>query len=173
MDLSLETIDVWKFEGDIPPLAFLQSIRSLVSSGDIAMFGSYEPTPLLQDALLALGARKHLHLEGFFMCFDFNRCEHPNGCAFEYTVHDSAFADILDLDSSILQQKDIPSFFDHFIAYRPGIPMTPLISFHDAACGGTLYLSGLYSESVAHGLGQRLDVPFSRIQNPVLNFKNQ
>ena len=168
MDIFLETIDVWQFDCDIEPLDFIRALRCLIAENDIVLFGMYEPTPDLIAALRGIGARDHAHLPELFTSFDANRSEHPHGCAFEYQVGDSPFADLLALDPSILKQNDIPSFFDHFIAYRPGCPMIPLISFHDAACGGTLYLSGLYAQEEAEQLAKALNVICVSVENPVL-----
>ncbi len=171
MDIALETIDVWRFDGDVDPQNFLRAARCLLAENDVAMFGAYEPTPVLISALTSIGAISHAELPEFFTCFDLNRSEHPHGCAFEYHVGSSPFSDILALDQSILKQKDIPSFFDHFIAYRPGRPKIPLISFHDAACGGTLYISGFYSKEDAEEVARQLDVSCISIENPVLDYK--
>jgi len=171
MDIALETIDVWRFDGDIAPQSFLRAASCLLAEGDIALFGAYEPTPVLISALTSIGAIAHAHLPEFSTCFDLNRSEHPHGCAFEYHVGSSPFSDILALDQAILKQKDIPSFYDHFIAFRPGRPRIPLISFHDAACGGTLYISGFYSKEDAEELARELDVSCVSIENPVLDYK--
>lgn len=168
MDLPLDTIDVWQIDGDIGSRDFLRSLAPILSPGDVVLFGAYEPTDILQTAFLSLGATRHEHLDGFFMSFDFNRSEHPNGCAFHYIIRDTPFEDILRLDDSVLSQKDIPSFYDHVLAFRPGVPRLPLMTFHDAACGGTLYLSGHYSESEAHGFSERVNRKVVSIQNPVL-----
>ena len=168
MDLPLDTIDVWQVDGDIEPRDLLKAIGPLLSSGDVVLFGAYEPTDRMDDALQRLGATRHGHLDGFFMSFEFNRSEHPNGCAFEYVVQKAPFEDILQLDDSVLSQKDIPSFYDHILAFRPGVPRLPLMTFHDAACGGTLYLSGHYSESEALGFAGRISRKIVAVQNPVL-----
>jgi len=168
MDLSLDTIDVWQVDGDIPPREFLKAIGPLFSPSDVVLFGAYEPTPTLQDALGSLGTTRHEHLDGFFMCFNFNRSEHPKGCAFQYIIQDTPFEDILRLDDSVLSQKDIASFYDHVLAFRPGVPQLPLMTFHDAACGGTLYLSGHYSESEAQSFAERVSRMALNIRNPVL-----
>ena len=171
MDIALETIDVWRFDGDIAPLDFIRAASCLLVENDIAFFGAYEPTLVLISALTNIGAISHAHLPEFFVCFDFNRSEYPHGCAFEYHIGSTPFSSILALDQSILIQKDIPSFYDHFIAFRPGRPQIPLISFHDAVCGGTLYISGLYSKEDAEALANELDVSCLRIENPALDYK--
>jgi len=171
MDLPLDTLQVWQIDGAVGPRDFLKGIAPLLSPGDVAMFGSYEPTEKLSDALESLGAIRHLHLDGYFMSFYANRSEHPNGCAFEYTIKNTPFEDILQFDEQTLSQKDISSFYDHFLAFRPGIPKVPLITFHDAVCGGTLYLSGHYSRSDAESVANRLSLKASLVDNPVLKFQ--
>ena len=171
MDIVLETIDVWRFDGKIDPVDFIRAASYLLVENDIALFGTYEPTLALILALTNIGAISHAHLPEFFTCFDFNRSEYPNGCAFEYHIGSSPFSNILALDQSVFMQKDIPGFYDHFIAFRPGCPQIPLISFHDAVCGGTLYISGLYSKEDAEALANELHVSYLRIQNPALDYK--
>ena len=168
MDIPLETIDVWRFDGDIDPLSFLRAAQCILAEGDIAMFGAYEPTANLTKALTGLGATSHSHLPEFYTAFDLNRSEHPDGCAFEFRIGGSNFSEILALDRDVLRQKDIDSFYDHFIAFRPGRPRVPLISFHDAACGGTLYISGHYSHEEADTMAGALGFAAVRVENPVL-----
>jgi len=127
----------------------------------------------LVELIHSIGAISQAHLPEFYTCFDFNRSEHPHGCAFEYRIGSSPFSDLLALDQSIMKQQDIPSFYDHFVAYRPGRPKIPLISFHDAACGGTLYISGLYSKEEAEQLATGLNVLCISMENPVLDYKKR
>jgi hypothetical protein len=45
MDIPLETIDVWQFEGDISsPKQLLAAVSALLAAGDIAGFGIHKPT---------------------------------------------------------------------------------------------------------------------------------
>ena len=168
MDITLETDEVWQLDFDFDPLAFLSAASALLKEGDIALFGAYEPTSELVSALKAVGAIPHSHLPDFWTAFDLNRREHPHGSAFEYRIGGSGFSEILRLDRAILRQTDIESFYDHFIAYRPGMRKIPLISFHDAACGGTLYLSGSYEPESATEVATRLGGSCVRVRNPVL-----
>jgi hypothetical protein len=168
MDITFETEKVWKFRFEFEPLTFLSAAAVLMEEGDVALFGAYEPTAELVSALVALGAIPQAHIPEFFTSFDMNRSEHPHGSAFEYRIGTSGFTDILKLDRAILRQADIPSFYDHFIAYRPHSPRIPLISFHDAACGGTLYVSDIYERETVSKMATLLAASFSRVRNPVL-----
>jgi hypothetical protein len=159
---------VWQIDGALSPRDFLPAIRPLLTLGDIAMFGMYEPTEALPRALTELGATQHAHIEGFSMCFDINRDVHPKGCAFQYVIKDTPFDDILQLEDSILAQTDIGSFYDHFLVFRPGTPRLPLMTFHDAACGGSLYLSGHYSEAEIRPVAEKLSRKAHRVDNPIL-----
>lgn len=168
MDITLETDEVWKFDFEFESIVFLSAASILLNEGDIALFGAYEPTPELVLGLKAVGAIPRAHIPEFSTCFDGNRIEHPHGSAFEYRIGISGFTDILRLGHSILRQKDIPSFYDHFIAFRPGSTRTSLISFHDAACGGTLYVSGIYNQESVVEMAKHLSGSFSRVRNPAL-----
>lgn len=166
MDIVLSTDEVWQLDFEFDPLAFLAAAAQLMKKGDIAVFGAYEPTPELASALKAVGAVARAHIPEFFTCFDANRSEHPHGTAFEYAIGDSGFSDIIKLDRSVLRQADIPSFYDHFIAFRPESTRRPLISFHDAACGGTLYVTGDYDQDCVSEMARRLGGTIARVRNP-------
>tara|TARA_R100000027_G_scaffold61790_1_gene53399 strand:- start:63 stop:584 length:522 start_codon:yes stop_codon:yes gene_type:complete len=167
MEILLHTFEVWKLDAESPTKEFLRACSGILSSGDIAVFGAYEPTIELTQNLLHLGAKKHLEMKEFYSSFELNRYEHPNGCAFEYSLGENVFSDLLAIPENILRQKDIQCFYDHFLAYRPGTPRVPLISFHDAACGGTLYLSGLYSESTVRKFSEKISAEYSKVTNPI------
>ncbi|MDF3058219.1 MAG: hypothetical protein K0R17_2434 [Rariglobus sp.] len=174
MDIPLKTIDVWEVEGAPAPRDFLSAVTKLLKTGDIIVFAAYEPTESLREALLRLGGIKRQELPQFYTSFEANRSEHPDGCAFEFSITESCIDRILELPDDVLHQKDIPSFYDHFIAYRRGHPLVPLVTFHDAACGGTLYLSGLYTEEEAGAFSVLLGLKSKSILNPVLDFmKNE
>lgn len=174
MDIPLKTIDVWEIEGTTAPRVFLSALAKLLKSGDIILFAAYEPTETLTQVLLGLGAVKRGDIPQFYTCFEGNRSEHPNGCAFEFSITESLIADILNLPDDVLRQTDITCFYDHFIAYRPGRPLIPLLTFHDAACGGTLYLSGLFEESEISAFCMQIGLTPKYILNPVLEFlKNE
>ncbi len=170
MDIPLKTIDVWQLEGTIEPRTFLSALPELVKIGDIMVFAAYEPTESLTQALLPLGGVQRGELPRFYTSFHLNREEHPNGCAFEFSMTESWIASILSLPDDLLRQKDIPLFYDHFIAYRPGHPEVPLMTFHDASCGGTLFLSGLFSETEVATFSTLIGLKPNLILNPVLNY---
>jgi hypothetical protein len=173
MDITFETQAVWQFAFEFNPLGFISAASAVLREGDVAIFGAYEPTPEMISALIAAGAAPRAHIPEFSTCFDLNRSEHPHGSAFEYSIGAAGFARILSIEPSALRQKDIPSFYDHFIAFRPGSPRIALISFHDAACGGTLYISGHYEKDVALGLAARLSGSCKRVRNPSLRPKKR
>ena len=168
MDIPLETICLWRIDGEFAQRSIITFLSKVLEEGDVVIFGAYEPTPELMIALSNLGAVRHFHLPDFFTSFDFNRSEHPEGSAFELIVNKHLWNKILDLPDSILRQTDIAFFFDHVLAYRPGTPRVPLISFHDAACGGTLYVSGLYSPEQAAAFAATLAGEAKEVRNPTL-----
>lgn len=168
MDIVLETPYVWELDFEFEPPGFLSAAASLLQEGDIVLFGAYEPTPILVAALTAIGATPHAHLPEFHTAFNYNRAEHPHGSAFEYRLGHLGLTPIVNLDRTILQQTDIPSFYDHFISYRPGNPRIPLISFHDAACGGLLYLSDSYHHVAVDAVARQLNGTCRRILNSAI-----
>jgi len=171
MDLPLRTVEVWQFEGDMTPRVFLGGVELLLRPGDVILFGSYEPTEKSHNALKSTGAARHDHIDGFHMSFCANRGEHPNGCAFQYHLPERRFGHLLQFDDSTLSQKDIPSFYDHVLAFRPGTPLLPLFTFHDAAYGGTPCFSGHYSESDMLFIAVRLCRTATKTMNPILQNK--
>ena len=63
-------------------------------------------------------------------------------------------------------QDDKALFFDHLLAYRRGVPIIPLLCFHDAFIGGTLALSGLYSETTVRKFATALRSAYALQRNP-------
>jgi hypothetical protein len=107
----------------------------------------------------------------FHTSFEVNRVEHPHGCAFELSlVHDS-LTSLLRQGCEALRQRDKEVFFDHVLAYRPTMPKIPLFSFHDAFNGGTLTLSGIYSEDTASLFSSKIAGSIRSLVNPY--FSNQ
>jgi hypothetical protein len=168
MEITFSTETVWQIDFEFEARRFLSATALLLGEGDVVLFGAYEPTPELVSALTRLGATSHEHLPEFYTSFIYNRADHPRGCAFEYKIAAPVFTDILSIDPAILKQTDIPSFFDHFIAYRPTLPKTPLISFHDAACGGTLYLADSYAPDLVVEFSKLLGGACTHVRNPIL-----
>ena len=170
MEIPLQTFEVWEYDGEATPRDLLEALSILLSPQDIVIFGCYEPTERLTQALLQVGAKQHSEMKEFYSSFEVNRSENPNGCAFELALGDTFFSDVLSIPEDTLKQKDIPSFYDHILAYRPGAPRVPLFTFHDAACGGTLYLSGLYTQKEAVDFAKKLGGKCFETRNPI--FKN-
>jgi hypothetical protein len=173
MDISLETISLWQINGEFAQRTIITFLSKVLDEGDVVVFGAYEPTPQLMTELSNLGAVRRSHLPDLFTCFDLNRSEHPEGSAFEWIVNTHLWEKVLALPDSILRQADIPFFFDHVLAYRPGTPRVPLISFHDAACGGTLYISGLYSREQAEAFASSMGGTAEEVENPALGRRSE
>ena len=174
MEIPLQTIDVWEVEASPAPRDLLSALRGILKEQDVIVVAAYEPTDALAHALVNAGGVRHAELPHFYTSFEMNRSEHPNGCAYEFRFSDETMLKILAISPEILRQKDVDSFYDSFIAYRPGMPRIPLISYHDASCGGTLYLSGLFREEELKAFLSILGAPAKSILNPVLDFmKNE
>ncbi|MEM9478052.1 MAG: hypothetical protein AAGA58_00165 [Verrucomicrobiota bacterium] len=173
MDQPLDTSSVWQIDGEWSSRTFLSAAESLLSEGDVALFGAYEPTRELSEALLELGCKAHNHLEGFYTCFDINRSEHPDGCVFAMPIGSIGFSQILSLEPAILRQNDNPEFYDHFVAYRLDDQRIPLMSHHDAFSGGSLFLSTVYAQEDVETLSASLGGEAKMIENPVLTIHSR
>ena len=147
MDLSLRTIDVWTFPDEFLATSFLRQLETLLQDGDMLAVGAYSPSPRISATLTELGAADTDADSIYNTCFRYNRTEHPNGRSFELPKTSATLAFLAAEAERPGGQDDKPLFFDHFVAYRRGLPVVPLLSFHDAFFGGTLRVSGLYPES--------------------------
>jgi hypothetical protein len=166
VNLDLATIDIWALADDFSPETFLRQLRHILHDGDIIAVGAYSPSRQLCANLTALGATSTDADTIYSVTFDLNRVEHPNGRSFEFP-----WGDVL-LDALVREaertdgQDDKALFFDHFVAYRRGVPVVPLLCFHDAFFGGTLFLSGLFSEAEIKRFASALPSGYSRQRNP-------
>ena len=171
MDLPLSTIDVWTFQNEFSPVPFLRQLRKILRDGDVIAVGSYSPSKRLTDSLIALGATETDVDVIYHVCFRFNRDEHPNGRSFELVTSDAILDALVTEAQRSDGQDDKPLFFDHIVAYRRGIPVIHLLSFHDAFYGGELIVSGLYSEEIIRDFAAGLSSAFERQQNPVISIR--
>jgi len=129
-------------------------------------FGAYNPSQRFLASPLAHQATATDAETIYTVTFDLNRARHPNGRSFELPMCD-AILDALVLEAQRSDgQDDKPLFFDHFVAYRRGIPAVPLLCFHDAFAGGTLALSGLYSEAIVRSFATDLPSAYALHRNP-------
>ena len=77
MYLNLSTIDVWSFQDQFSPTAFLLHLHTLLQQGDIVAFGAYDPSPRFLGSPLARQATT-TDVESIYTAFfDLNRDEHP------------------------------------------------------------------------------------------------
>ena len=166
MNLALATIDVWALADDFSPEIFLRQLRILLRDGDVIAVGAYNPSRRLCTTLAALGATSTDADAVYSVTFDLNRVEHPNGRSFEFTVSDALINSLARETTRNDGQDDKALFFDHFVAYRRGAPVVPLLCFHDAFFGGTLVLSGLYSEAQIKPFASALPSGYSLQRNP-------
>jgi hypothetical protein len=149
MNLDLRTYRHWIVGGEYRAATFWKALDLLCNPGDRIVIGSYWMLPELRKeirgrSLPALAAPPYLE------SFRFNLNEYPDGAAHELPC-DRATIDLLVHMSAIANGGvEKPLFFDHVVAYRPGSPIVPLLSYHDAFCGGWLELSGLYAQQAVH-----------------------
>ena len=177
MYLRLRTSDVWEIRGNFGPGPLFKALSLVCAPDDILIVGSYWVS---EDVLLQLAANEIRLPEGyekpFSETFDLNKSEYPGGRFYVFnpkeTVLDRLAA--LSVVSRGGVEKDI--FFDHLLVYREGRPLIPLVYFHDAfsgetrdaSTGGTLYLSGHYSDQTINAFAERLGATAELVDNPDL-----
>lgn len=159
-------MDIWSLEDEFTPMEFLRALRYLLQADDVIAFGAYMPSPRFLASPLALHAATADAERIYYTSFDANRREHPNGRSFEVVASDNAFQAMIAEAQREDGQDDKPLFFDHFVAYRRGIPTVPLLSFHDAFFGGTLAVSALYAEATVREFAAALPSTYTRKRNP-------
>ena len=165
MDLCLTMSDVWTFPAEFSAPSFLRQLDTLLRDGDIIAVGAYSPSPRIRVALTDLGATDTDADTIYNTCFRYNRREHPNGRSFELPKTSATLAFLTAEAERPGGQDDKPLFFDHIVAYRRGLPVVPLLSFHDAFYGGTLRVSGLYPEATIRTFAAGLPSTYVSQQN--------
>lgn len=166
MNLCLSTIDVWAFEDEFQPNVFFRQLRTLLHDGDVIAVGAYSPSQRLCASLTAFGATTADVGSIYSVTFDLNRTEHPKGRSFEFPMSNGILNALAREAERSDGQDDKALFCDHIVAYRRGVPTVPLLCFHDAFDGGTLVLSGLYSESTVQPFAAGLPSVYALQRNP-------
>ena len=166
MYLPLATADVWKIEGEFEASQLFKALPLVCIQSDILVIGSYR---VGKAALLWLTAHEiKLSKEDlpFSDCFDLNRAEFPEGRFYGLHLGEAQMEELAVLSTVLAGGVDKDLFFDHLLVYRPGEPILPLLYFHDAFIGGTLFLSGHYAKQQVQIFAQVLHVGSELVGNP-------
>lgn len=166
--IPLETIDLWEVEGEFDPAAFFKAVPLICEPTDVIGIGSYDVS---DEALVWLTANEiSLTPEemAFSDSFDFNRREYPDGRAYLFHPNEYQLENLSALSQLKMGGVEKDLFFDHVLIYRLGEPIIPLLDFHDAFTGGSLYLSGHYSEKTMLSFAAVLNGVVRRVLNPAL-----
>jgi hypothetical protein len=166
VNLPLLTAEIWTFEDEFSPDSFLNQLKVLLQKGDTIAFGAYAPSQRFLMSTLGQVASIEDAGKVYPTFFDANREEHPHGRSFELAMTEEIQEALLSESTRTDGQSDKPLFFDHFIAYRRGLPMVPLLSFHDAFYGGELWVSGLYPADVIQAFSKGLPSKYQLQRNP-------
>lgn len=144
MYIALETIKAWEIKGDFIAKVFFSSLSIILSDQDYLVIGAYNPSPSSIDIMTRYEITNNNEAYPFNHSFDFNRDEYPIGRAYVFKFENHLVEELVNLATQENGSNDKQLFFDHVLAYRPGTPTIPLLNFHDAFYGGSLYLSGLF-----------------------------
>jgi hypothetical protein len=170
MYLQLATTDVWEIKGDFDAIQLFKALPLISVSSDILVIGSYEVEEVVLQWLRANEIELSEHEKPFVDSFDFNRQEYPNGRFYGFHPEENQIEGLANLCKIPNAGVEKNLFFDHFLLYRSGIPIVPLLNFHDAFSGGTLYLSGLYSKQTIQKFTASLGATSEFILNPELKY---
>ena len=168
MYLSLGTCGVWCVEGNYSAWDLISSVSIISNLGDVLVLGCYNPSDAAFDWLATNQMRTVESPKPYDHSFELNRREYPRGQAFELALSDDIIAGLKTLCKLERGSLDKALFFDHLVMYRCGLPLLPLVNYHDAFSGGRLYCSGLYKEHEMRGFSNALGARVRFDENPEL-----
>lgn len=168
MYMPLETINVWEIQGHFTPSNLFSSLHLVLCHGDYIVIGAYNPSTRSMRLMKKNEMPLKISERHFIDSFDANRDEYPNGKAYVFKYNTATLDLLLDLSNQKRGSKDIDLFFDHVLAYRPTSPMIPLMDFHDAFNGGTLYFSGLYDKNTIFSFARTLNATPKNYFHPAI-----
>jgi len=173
MNIALETIDVWEIEGKFDASALFMAIPLICAETDILAIGSDDPSDEEQEWLLTheIPVNRRDNYRPFdAWCYDgINREEIPFGKAYALHPKSEQLQELSRMARRASERSPKKWFFEHVLAYREGKPLLPLMDYHDAFLGGSLCLSGLFSEEEAQRFAQSMGANAKRIHNPVID----
>ena len=169
MYLALATADVWEIGGDFTAADLFKSLPHICVTNDILIVGSYWVASEIQQRLIAIEVKlSKQEKKPFSHAFAVNKSEYPEGRYFSIRPEKNQLQELSTLSKIPKGGVEKDLFFDHLLLYRQGNPCIPLLYFHDAFMGGTLYLSGHYSEDVVCSFAKDLKASFRWMHNPDL-----
>lgn len=166
MYIPFGTEMIWEVDGDFPAEEFFQALPDICAFGDTLVIGSYEAAERARTWLLEHSAPERASEGPYYHTFALNRREHPLGRAYEITLEPDKLAMLAELSLDPCGSTDKPLFFDHVLVYRNSVPVIPLLDFHDAFTGGTMFLSPYYSEAEVKRFTERLGATAKYIPLP-------
>ena len=173
MYMPLATADVWEIAGNFEPCRLFGCLPLICVSDDILILGSYWVQKDIAQSLMAIEIELPEGEKPFASSFDINRREYPEGRFYVFHPGESQLETLALLSRTFKGGVEKDIFFDHLLLYRSGTPLVPLLYFHDAFMGGTLYLSGHYSEKVIHLFASSLGATARLVDNPDLRIEKQ
>lgn len=167
MNISLATIDVWEIAGNFDAASLLKALSQICTSTDILVVGAYNPSGQSMDWLRSNEIQLSNDEIPFQACgFEMNRAKYPLARAYPLHPTDLVIDDLCALAKNPGGSVDKDEFFDHILIYRPGTPVIPLMNFHDAFSGGSLYISGHFSLEAATSFSALLEATAKSMLNP-------
>lgn len=166
MYLPLKTEYIWKFDGDPrSPQCFLNQLTLVLESKDLVVFGCYSPAQEIERWLKEVRILP-VAPPPYMESFELNRRKYPRGASYSIPFSPENISNAVFYCEIPAGGGEKSLFFDHFMAYRTGDSVIPLVNFHDAFSGGDLCLSGLIPAKTVERFGQSLGGNFTLIRNP-------
>ena len=172
MYLALSTANVWEIGGDFTAAGLFESLPHICVADDVLIVGSYWVAREIQQRLIAIEIKlSKKEKKPFSHAFEVNKSQYPEGRYFAIHPEKIQLQELAILSKIPKGGVEKDLFFDHLLLYRQGNPLLPLLYFHDAFMGGTLYLSGHYSEDVICSFAKELTASFKWVDNPDLRIE--
>jgi hypothetical protein len=170
MFIALNTLDLWSLDDPANPADFFSGLGEILGETDILVVGSYGMENAAKCILESIEYNGEAASTPFSDTFNLNRDEYPDGKAWLLKANSRNLKALADCSSGGIDGLISSRFFDHLLAYRPGIPLIPLFDYHDAFNGGGLMLSGHYDRTTIEIFSRKLNVSFANIVNPEIKF---
>jgi len=166
MYINLRTGYAWKLDGEFAPALLFASLGALLTPHDILVVGTYEAKEEIYERLQRQSNRVPKGRRPYSTTFRFNTVRYPRGRAFEFSANQENFDLLASLAAIPGGGIERECFVDHFLCFRPGSPIVPLLDYHDAFLGGDLMLTGLYDKEEIKAFTERLGVQAEMVEYP-------
>lgn len=156
MWLSLDTDLQYRFDDDIPPVAFFDHLSLLLGPADTIVIGCYDARPDIRSYLAAEAVPPAWQRFHFTETWEVNRSEHPDGMAFHLRADGRTLRRLSQFAATVTRHMDL---CDHIAAYSAE---HPLFIYH-GTFREPLFVSTRFSRGRVEEFSHAIGVPFEEI----------